>query len=424
MQGRDEARASADLPAPEPLPPPSGAARWKDAMQTDTVQAYVKYSAPSVFGVAPLKKDEVVVDGRIRTACLAVIAITCLCLAVFYLQEVLVPFVLALALKFLLTPIIDFFSCAGCATPGGCKLPRGIATILSFVIVIYAMGFVVSLVTNSATRFVAKADVYTQRLSQLLDMALEASNSVFGVVGQEGASIASIEASVKNFLANVSVTDVILSVIGEVGHIAESALYIILFLAFLLAGKHGAAQPDEPAPVRDKVAAMAEKRVYQYIRGKVSISAFVAVVSGGIYWTIGVDLWLVFAILAFWLNFVPNVGMGIAVIIPMPLIALDPKFSPLTIAFAFVGPFAVGTVAKDVLEPLLVGNAVALQPIAVLMAIMLWGSAWGITGAILAVPLTAVIRIYLAGIHHPLPRYIATMLSGEEPHAAASAELL
>ena len=39
-------------------------------------------------------------------------------------------------------------------------------------------------------------------------------------------------------------------------------------------------------------------------------------------------------------------------------------------------------------------------------------------------PITAVIRIYLAGIGHPLPRYIATLLSGEEPTVDVSAELL
>ena len=116
--------------------------------------------------------------------------------------------------------------------------------------------------------------------------------------------------------------------------------------------------------------------------------------------------------------------MGIACILPMPLIALDPHFDPLEILVAFAGPFAVGTVGKDVFEPLLVGNAVALSPIAVMFAILLWGTAWGITGAILAVPLTAVLRIYLAGIHHPLPRYIATCLTGEEPSHHSGAELL
>ena len=43
---------------------------------------------------------------------------------------------------------------------------------------------------------------------------------------------------------------------------------------------------------------------------------------------------------------------------------------------------------------------------------MLWGSVWGITGMLLAVPMTAVARIYLAGLNHPLPRYFAAVLAG------------
>ena len=64
------------------------------------------------------------------------------------------------------------------------------------------------------------------------------------------------------------------------------------------------------------------------------------------------------------------------------------------------------------LEPLFIGKSTSLQPVAVLLAIMLWGSVWGVTGMVLAVPMTAVMRIYLAHIAHPLPRYFAAVLAG------------
>lgn len=300
-------------------------------------------------------------------------------------------------------------------------MPRGLATLLSFVLIVWVGSIIVSLVTSSASKFIANADVYTQRLAELVDIALKMGNAAAEKMGKEKTSLETIAKEVEGFISNVSVSDVIIQILGEVGEIAEEALYIMLFLAFLLhdTGSH-AGQVHE----KDKLAAMAEKRVYQYISGKVSISLFVAVSSAAIYWAMGVELWHVFGLLSFWLNFIPNVGMGIACILPMPLIALDPTFSPLAILGSFVGPFAVGTLGKDVLEPLWVGNAVALQPVAVLMAIMLWGTAWGITGAILAVPLTAVLRIYLAGINHPLPRYVAAMLTGEPISSQTGAELL
>lgn len=57
-------------------------------------------------------------------------------------------------------------------------------------------------------------------------------------------------------------------------------------------------------------------------------------------------------------------------------------------------------------------NPSAAHTVAVLLSVMIWGSVWGITGMVLAVPLTAVLRIYLAGLVHPLPRYCALVLAG------------
>ena len=55
-------------------------------------------------------------------------------------------------------------------------------------------------------------------------------------------------------------------------------------------------------------------------------------VHAAVLFAIGLDLWLVFAILTFWLNFVPNVGMATAVLLPMPLVAFDPAFSHLQVS--------------------------------------------------------------------------------------------
>ena len=103
----------------------------------------------------------------------------------------------------------------------------------------------------------------------------------------------------------------------------------------------------------------------------------------------------------------------------MPLVALDPSFSSLDVALAFFGPALVGIVSKDILEPLVIGQSTSLQPVALMLSILLWGLVWGITGMILAVPITAVTRIHMAHIDHPLPQYLARCLSGS-PHGPAS----
>ena len=56
----------------------------------------------------------------------------------------------------------------------------------------------------------------------------------------------------------------------------------------------------------------------------------------------------------------------------------------------------------------------------VLLAIMLFGSVWGVTGMVMAVPMTAVLRIHLEAIDHPLPRYAAEVLAGKSHHHATT----
>ena len=51
-----------------------------------------------------------------------------------------------------------------------------------------------------------------------------------------------------------------------------------------------------------------------------------------------------------------QVGMATAVLLPMPLVVLDPQFGLAAALLAFVGPLLVGLVAKDVLEPLVIGT--------------------------------------------------------------------
>ena len=154
---------------------------------------------------------------------------------------------------------------------------------------------------------------------------------------------------------------------------------------------------------------------YRYIRGKTSICAFVGLSTGLILFLCGLDLWLAFGVLAFFLNFIPNVGMFTGVLLPMPLIALDPNFTTFEIVAAFFGPLLLGMFAKDVLEPVVLGRNTSLHPVSVLLSIMIFGSVWGVTGMILAVPLTAVMRIHLQAIDHPMPRYAARVLAGRGP---------
>jgi hypothetical protein len=79
---------------------------------------------------------------------------------------------------------------------------------------------------------------------------------------------------------------------------------------------------------------------------------------------------------------------------------------------AFALPLGAHAFAGNVLEPLLFGRTLNLHPVTVLLSLLMWGAVWGVTGMVLAVPITAVLRIRLSHIQHPLPQFAAAVLVG------------
>tara|TARA_B100000780_G_scaffold234076_1_gene174377 strand:+ start:354 stop:908 length:555 start_codon:yes stop_codon:yes gene_type:complete len=142
------------------------------------------------------------------------------------------------------------------------------------------------------------------------------------------------------------------------------------------------------------------------------LSLVVGVVTAIILLAVGLELWLIFGALAFWLNFVPTVGAVVAVFLPMPLVILDPDMSLVSMILAFVLPFTAHMVVGNVLEPLLFGHSLELQPVAILLSLTIWSMLWGLTGMVLAVPITAVLKIHLDSIDHPASKFLVRLLVG------------
>jgi hypothetical protein len=106
------------------------------------------------------------------------------------------------------------------------------------------------------------------------------------------------------------------------------------------------------------------------------------------------------------------VGAVVATLLPLPVVLLDPDQSWPSASLAMVGPFGLHLLVGSVLEPKVLGMGLALHPVVVLFTVLLWALLWGVGGMIVSVPLTAVLRIALAEVHHPYARLIVRILEG------------
>ena len=131
----------------------------------------------------------------------------------------------------------------------------------------------------------------------------------------------------------------------------------------------------------------------------------------------GLDLALVFGVMAFLLNFIPSIGSIIATLLPLPL-AIVQFESFAMIAGDIAVPGTVQMVIGNGIEPKLMGEGLELHPVTVVLALVFWGLIWGPVGMLLATPITAVLRIVLA--RSQMTRAVAELLARRLPEESKS----
>lgn len=134
------------------------------------------------------------------------------------------------------------------------------------------------------------------------------------------------------------------------------------------------------------------KKVGTYISTLSLISLLTGVAVYLLCMAFGIDFALFWALLAFLLNFIPVVGAIIASLPPI-LLALIQLDSWTAIAFFIVIMTLLNVLLGQVLQPKLMGNRLAIKPVAILLGLIFWGLLWGIPGMFLATPLMVLLRI-------------------------------
>ena len=157
-----------------------------------------------------------------------------------------------------------------------------------------------------------------------------------------------------------------------------------------------------------------DQNIQRYIGLKAMISFAVGI---GTYIFLGpilrVKMAHMFSVLSFLFNFIPVTGPIIATFIPLPIVLLQPELGTGGKILAFAGPTGVHLVIGNIIEPILFGDKLELHPVIILICLAFWYSVWGISGAVLSVPMTAVFRIILIEINHPYAQGAALVLEGK-----------
>jgi predicted PurR-regulated permease PerM len=199
---------------------------------------------------------------------------------------------------------------------------------------------------------------------------------------------------------------------GIIGAAANAIILVLLLWIFIISEAVEKTMFSEENLILSQI----EVEVKFYITLKTAISIFTGILVTFFLAIFGVPLSTVFGLLAFVLNFIPNIGSMIAIILPIPVIIVwEPAGGADWKKYAALGSIAmVEMIVGNVVEPVLFGSALNMTALAVLGGLVMWGSIWGIMGAILSVPMLSIQKVVLIHSNHPYAKY-ALMMIRDDP---------
>lgn len=151
-------------------------------------------------------------------------------------------------------------------------------------------------------------------------------------------------------------------------------------------------------------------QIQRYVITKIGMNLGAGVTIGVVLSIFGLDFAIIWGVLVFLFNFIPTIGSAVALIAPvlMALIQSESVSYALLIAAVIAG---LQTVFFNLLEPMIIGKRLNLNPVVILFSVLIWGFIWGIVGMLLSVPLTAIIKIVISNSESKQLKFIGNLMS-------------
>ncbi len=318
-------------------------------------------------------------------------------------QEVFIPIVFSILVVYVivgLTRLLERIPVVGPALP--------VQVRYSLSIVLIACGLVLggSLLIASKERVVALAPQYQHSMLA----AIQAIAVYFRVETEP--TWATLR---QEFLAQVNIQSLIGSMVASVSSIVVSILVVFLFASFLLM---------EQRAFGDKIANISRdprngtrileitSNINAQIGAYLALKTFIGILLGSLSWMImayvGLELAGFWAVLIALLNYVPYIGSVAGVLFPVVIAII--QFGNVNDVLAVLVPLTiVQFLLGNFLDPYLMAKSLNLSPFAILVSLAVWSALWGIPGAFLAVPITAIMTIVFSEFAGTRP--IAVLLS-------------
>lgn len=304
------------------------------------------------------------------------------------------------------------------------RVPMAVGVPLVLLVLSLVLGGVAALVGGSVNLFLAALPRYQKSLEGQLAAAVQWVDSQSWLL--QGRHLS--QEAVLDLFNTQSIFNLAAETMRQVASVLSDTVMIGLTVAFMLFEVAGLRDklmrvlrhPDKDIRELEKVAT----EVNRYVVIKTYISLGTGCTIGLFTAFLGLDFPMLWGLLGFLLNYVPNIGSVMAAI-PSVLLALV-QLGPASALVTLLGYALINVVIGNVVEPRLMGRKLGLSTLIVWLSLLFWGWLWGPIGMLLSVPLTMILKIWLE--HNPEFRSTAALMDpprpgSQQPSASRTPEL-
>ena len=352
-----------------------------DCQEQETSSVNEELQAP----IARLQAEQL----RLITIGVLLIAMLALGAIFVYAKSVLIPFVLAMFISILVSPVQTWLVVRA-------KLPFWVGFVAALLVVLSVVAALVGLLTLSVNSVVAGIREYGQQLIVSIDQTTQWLNKWTEPWGYN-VDLDTLKLNAQEVLRNLATAS--MSIFQSV---LQTLLFLTVFLILILLGR-------DPCVVSQGFLAQIESATRKYIFIKTVISAITGVGAWLILKWLNCPMAEMIGVVTFILNYIPSIGSILATFLPIPVVLAQfgPSWKILWIVL-LLG--ILQNVMGNLIEPKIQGKGLKLHPVAILLSLAIWGLLWGPVGMFLAAPIAAVIRVVLDNWETTRP--IALLMGG------------
>lgn len=316
------------------------------------------------------------------------------------LSELILPVFVSFLVARFLRPYVSALSKKG--------VPSGIALLLVTIGCGLFFGGIVALLAFCGSQV---ADVIPGYAPRIVDSLHGLQDSVTSLMGRFGGAQAVDEPA--RWLDAGKIVALVTGLVSSLASVLSNGFMIFILVLMILASGDSFSKAALAAYGEDRhkriteVIHATDVKMRQFLVSKSIVNLLSGGMVAAVCFAFGVDLALVFGVLTFFLTFIPAIGGIAALALPIGLAFL--QFGGGGLLTGLIVSLLVGnTIIERVAEPRIMGKSLDLSPVIVILSFLFFTWLWGAVGAILAVPVTAMVKVLCESI--PRLRPIAILL--------------